>query len=182
MSRRRFALVAALCAGVRAGRTLEVGYGSGVFMPELARSTDELYGIDVHGHAAQIERTLQQHGIHASLRAGAIESSGFPDSFFDRIVAVSALEFVSDLERACAEMRRVLNPQGRLVVVAPRASPVLDALLRIATGASAKSDFEDRRERLRPTLLRFFALERALTFPAVPLPAIYEGLRLRKPQ
>lgn len=180
VSRQRFGLVAKLVAGERANRTLEIGYGSGVFMPELSQLTGELYGVDVHGLAPEVEAILRRRGISANLVSGSIESAPFADAFFDRVVAVSALEFVPDLEGACAQIERVLTNDGRFIVVAPRASPLLDAVLKLATGQSAKCDFANRREKLRPALERHFIVERRLTFPPAPLPSIYEGLRLRK--
>src|SRR5690606_26267525 len=47
ISRIRFKLALALLPSP-SRRLLEVGYGSGIFMPELARTCEVLYGLDTH--------------------------------------------------------------------------------------------------------------------------------------
>jgi ubiquinone/menaquinone biosynthesis C-methylase UbiE len=180
VSRRRFAMVDRLLDGVPAGRLLEVGYGSGLFMPALARRALQLHGIDVHDKAAEVTATLADHGVAAQLRTGSVTDLEYPDHSFDAIVAVSALEFVDDLDVACEELRRVLAPGGRLVVVTPGQSPLLDAGLTLLTGERAEDTFAGRRQRIRPTLAQRFHTERVLAFPRLaPGPArLYTALRL----
>jgi len=48
ISRQRFELVLELLDETPAHDLLEIGYGSGVFAPELARRTKSLWGIDIH--------------------------------------------------------------------------------------------------------------------------------------
>jgi ubiquinone/menaquinone biosynthesis C-methylase UbiE len=181
ISRSRFRLVVSLLEEQRSGRMLEVGYGSGVFMPELARFSDELYGIDIHEMTEQVTASLTRFDVNARLFSGSVEAMPFDENFFDRVVAVSALEFVSSPEAACREIKRVLKPDGALVVVTPGHSPLVDFGLKILTGKSAKQDYDDRREKLMPTLLKHFAIERQLTSPVVgnSLIKLYTALRLR---
>jgi ubiquinone/menaquinone biosynthesis C-methylase UbiE len=163
------------------GRLLEVGYGSGVFMPELARFSNELYGIDIHEMTEPVKASLTGFNINARLFSGSVEAMPFDEEFFDCVVAVSALEFVSDTDAACREIKRVLKTSGALVVVTPGHSPLVDFGLKILTGKSARQDYDDRREKLMPTLLRHFRVERQLTSPAVgnSLIKLYTALRLR---
>src|SRR2546422_279428 len=161
----RFKLVLSLFPPYRVPRLLEVGYGSGVFMPELAPRARELYGIDIHDQEKQVAEVLVQHDISARLFQGDVTHMAFPDNFFDAVIAVSTLEFVNDQESACQELKRVLTPDGFLIVVTPGHSPVVDLGLRILTGKKAQEDFQGRRESLVPTLERHFSLERRLTAP-----------------
>jgi ubiquinone/menaquinone biosynthesis C-methylase UbiE len=161
----------------RVPRLLEIGYGSGVFLPELARHANELYGADVHTFHHEVERRLAQVDLKASLHSFDGKSLPFPDGFFSCIVAISVLEFIDDLNAACLELKRVLAPDGFLLVITPGASPLLDAGLRLLTGESAKRDFADRRERLIPTLKRNFAVAEERHFGA-PFLRLYTGLRL----
>ena len=48
VQRRRFSLIRRLMGERRFRSLLEIGYGSGIFLPELARHADNLVGIDVH--------------------------------------------------------------------------------------------------------------------------------------
>jgi ubiquinone/menaquinone biosynthesis C-methylase UbiE len=180
IQRLRFRIVRGLLGEAHFPRILELGYGSGVFMPELAHRCDELYGIDPHPKQREVTEVLARHGIRAELHSGSAESLPFPDGHFDAIVSVSALEYVPDIERCCREMRRVLKPGGTLVICTPGFSPLLDLALRVGTGESA-NQYSDRRERLLPTLKRHFTTESEKSFPpfAGRLVRLYTGIRLR---
>lgn len=179
--RLRFALIIELLAGRKYPRLLEIGYGSGVFLPELSRSCEELYGLDVHPSAQAVASTLAGFDVAAKLFSGSATEMPFADDLFDAIVAVSALEFIEDLDAACLEIKRVLRPDGRLLVVTPGYSPIADFGLRILTGKSAKDDYSERRERLLPTIKKHFNVERQLTAPPFggTLIRLYTALELR---
>lgn len=181
ISRTRFKRVVSLLEGRRAGRLLEVGYGSGIFLPELARHCGELYGIDVHGLQGPVADSLARFGVAARLSSGSVTAMPFADGFFDVLIAVSALEFVADLGAACGEIKRVLSPGGTLIVVTPGHSPLVDLGLRVLTGKSAQEDFGDRRQGLIPTLLKHFTVERRSTVPGRGASVIhlYTALELR---
>lgn len=183
ISRLRFRLVAALLdTEPRTARLLEIGYGSGVFMPELARRCEELYGVDVHHETQAVTDALASSGVEARLFSSSVTATPFDADFFGAAVAVSALEFVEDLPEACAEIKRVLKPRGALVVVTPGFSPLADVGLRVLTGKRAHADFEDRRRSIIPTLARHFRVEQRLTAPALggTFFRLYTALKLRK--
>lgn len=100
-------------------RLLDAGYGGGVFLPELARRTEELHGIDIHPHQAQVERMAHAEGFKVFLRQASLCDTGFPDGYFDGIVCISVLEFIDDLPRAIAEIRRIAAPKGTIVLGFP---------------------------------------------------------------
>ncbi len=180
VSRRRFALVRSLLSRRRAGKLLEVGYGSGVFFPELAKHADRLYGADIHDRPADVAAVLANIGIKVELVTASADALPYPDEMFDVVVAVSTFEFVPDTRKAINELARVLAPGGRIIVVTPGRSPLLDLALRIFTGESAARDFGDRRKRIVPTLTTEMKLERSANFPfRFPVP-VYRALRLVK--
>jgi ubiquinone/menaquinone biosynthesis C-methylase UbiE len=154
-----------------------VGYGSGIFMPELAERCEELYGIDVHDRAADVQARLTQCGVHATLSRQDAASMNFSDAFFDTIVALSTLEFIERIDDAASELARVLTPGGRLVAVMPGRSILLDLALRATTGESAQRDYGNRRERVLPALLKHFRVLRKKRF--VPVYTAYEFAPLR---
>jgi SAM-dependent methyltransferase len=181
ISRRRFGMVKALLGATRSQRLLEIGYGSGIFLPELARHCEELYGIDVHPLHERVAASLATLGIHARLSSATTTAMPFPDAFFDIVVAVSVLEFVVDLDAGLREIARVLRPQGVLIVVTPGYSRIADLGLRLLTGKRAKDDFHNRRERIIPTVAAHFAIDRRLVLPPVgsSLLTLYTALRAR---
>lgn len=180
ISRRRLAIATRLLPA-RVGRLLKIGYGSGVHLPHWATKADELFGIDPHPHADAVAATLRKHGITAQLTSGSAEAMPYPDAYFDCVVAISAMEFIPDLDAACREVRRVLTPAGRFVVVTPGRSPVVDFGLKVLAGTSAKKDYGDRRAAVVPTLMRYFDVEKKTSFPWLvsKLVCLYTGYRLK---
>lgn len=179
VQRLRFRVILKLLAGATYHRMLEIGYGSGVFMPELSRHCDDLHGIDPHPHQSTVEENLTRHGIQATLARGSVEHLPYDDNFFDCAVTISALEYVPDIVSACREIRRVLRPDGVLAVVTPGATPLWDLALRVSTGESP-TQYADRRQRLQPALHQEFRLTREVRIPRVGPPAVrlYTGLLL----
>ncbi len=166
ISRARFHLVKQMLGEQRGRRLLEIGYGSGVFLPELAGYADEIYGVDVHCEHSKVTEILAEYKIKVKeLATGGAEVMAWENDYFDFIVAVSALEFVDDLDRVCEEVKRILQPSGCFLVITPGQSPMLDFGLKLLTGKSAKTDFADRRGLILPTLFRYFDVKTQMTFP-----------------
>ena len=182
VQRLRFRMVRRLLAGTAVDRLLEIGYGSGVFMPELARHCTDLHGIDPHPHRAAVADNLAGQGIRATLAQGSAESLPYEDARFGCAVAISTLEYVPDIEAACREIRRVLAPGGVLAVVTPGVNKLWDLALRLSTGESP-SQYADRRQRLQPALRRNFTVVREVRVPVLSHPAVrlYTGLLLTPP-
>jgi SAM-dependent methyltransferase len=140
-----------------------------------------VWGIDVHDRGDRVAAVLARRGLQAKLVTAPAESLPFPDGYFDRMVAVSSLEFVDDIDACCNEFARVLSPTGCLVVVTPGTSPILDAGLHLLTGRKADHDFEGRRERVIPALTRHLELDKQRSFPPfIPGFRLYTTLRLRR--
>jgi len=165
ISRSRFKLIKKLLANRHGERLMEIGYGSGVFFPELTKYADEIFGVDVHDKNDEVTEKLAELNIKATLLSSGAEKIGIQDDFFDFIVAVSALEFVSDLNAVCMEVKRTLKPNGSFLVVTPGKSSILDFGFKMLTGKSAKVDFEDTRENIIPTLQKHFDVKRNLNYP-----------------
>lgn len=183
IQRLRFDLIRSILRGTHATRLLEIGYGSGVFIPELAKYADELHGIDPHLFAEKVKTVLAQNGVKANLVRGTATDMPFADRFFQTVVAVSALEFIDDLDTVCREVKRVMEPDGRFVVVTPGHSPILDLGVRMITGASPKDDFQKRREQILPCLYREFDVLQRIDYPSFAHGArLYTALSLGIPQ
>jgi SAM-dependent methyltransferase len=180
VSRQRYRLVVELLAGRRIDAVLEVGYGSGVFLPELARHARDVFGADIHAHGAEVTDILDRAGVAATLVEAPAEKLPFDAGTFDVAVAVSTFEFVSDPAVAIDEIARVLRPRGCAIVVTPGTSPLLDFALRVATGEDAKRDFGNRREAIVSTLTTRMKLDRMATFPFPAGLTVYRALRLVK--
>jgi ubiquinone/menaquinone biosynthesis C-methylase UbiE len=109
-------------------RVLEVGFGPGVAVTELARrATDgQVYGID---HSEVMVRQASRRNA-AAVRAGRVHLSRAPvdrlPSFgepLDAILAVNTVGFWPDPVQRLAELRRLLRPAGRIALVSQPRCP-----------------------------------------------------------
>ena len=164
LQRARFTLIHHLIEGRKYGTILEVGYGSGVFLPDLATRCHTLLGVDVHPHSKEVTAALAAEGVSARLCTASAEALPLESDSVDLVVSISALEYVSDKGAATHELHRVLANGGRLALVQPLAHPWLDAGLRILTGEDA-AQYGEGRQQLIPSLLEQFSIIRRIRFP-----------------
>lgn len=165
LQRQRFRLILKLIGSQRFGDLLEIGYGSGLFAPELVHHCDRYSGIDIHEKNQDVERVLGSIGISSVLHAGSVSAMPLEDNSVDCMVAVSVFEFVDDIVSACEEMVRVLRPNGQALVTVTGDSPVLDLGLKLVTGESADDDFADRRSHIDEAIQESFVIDRIVGFP-----------------
>lgn len=110
------------------GATLEVGIGTGVNMRHYPRGV-QLTGVDLSAGMLELAaRRAARLGRSVDLRSGDAQRLDLPDAAFDTVVATLVLSSVPDHCRAIAEIARVLNPGGRLLLLDQVRSPL--ALVR----------------------------------------------------
>jgi SAM-dependent methyltransferase len=179
--RSRYRLIRPLLPQQPVGTLMELGYGSGIFLPTLKQYCDRLLALDIHEHRREVNERLAPLGVRAELMRASAESIPLDDASVDCIVAVSSLEFVPDLEAAASELQRVLRPTGTLVIATPGYSRLTDLGLKLFTGESAERDYGDRRHRLLPALQARFIVEQQRSFPWLlsRLVKIYTAIRLK---
>jgi len=118
--------------GKRVGRLLEVGCGSGIFLPELAKHCDRLYACDFHPRLDLTARMLQSESIAASLARADARSLPFASESMDAIICMSVLEHLHDLASPAEEFYRILRPGGIAIVGVPVANLMTEAMLRLS--------------------------------------------------
>jgi len=111
---------AAIAAAERiGGRILEVGVGTGISLPEYARS-NRIVGVDLSEpmlRKAQ-ERVIELNLTHVeALAVMDAEGLAFPDGTFDVVVAQYVVSTVPNPEATLDEFARVLKPGGEIVLV-----------------------------------------------------------------
>lgn len=105
-----------LCAAAH-GRTLEVAVGTGRSLG-LYPEDVEVTGVDLStGMLARARERAARLGTAPDLREGDAQDLPFPDASFDTVVCALSLCSVQDVERAVAEMHRVLRPGGRMLLL-----------------------------------------------------------------
>ena len=100
------------------GRLLMVGLGPGTdlkFLPPAVTSVAAVEPVAAFRHAAS--RLAHRYGIDADIVEGTGESIPFPDNSFDSVHIGLVLCSVDDVAVTLGEIRRVLVPGGRLVVL-----------------------------------------------------------------
>ena len=98
---------------VRGKRVLDVGCGKGRFL-RILREQDpwaDLWGLDI---SEEMLRYVPG-GIHT--RAGAMTELPFEDEYFDGAYATESLEHAVEIEKAVAEICRVVKPGGRIAII-----------------------------------------------------------------
>lgn len=105
-----------LLAGRRYARLLDVGCGSGILLPTLARYSNAVTVIDIHDQMDAVQSLLAREKIHATLMRADVRQMPFSDASFDAVVCVAILDHVSPIEQAAKEITRVLSPGGILIL------------------------------------------------------------------
>jgi SAM-dependent methyltransferase len=94
-------------------RLLEVGVGLGTDHVQFARAGARTTGIDLTPRCVELTRLrLQQEGLRADVHRMDAEQLAFADDSFDVVFSFGVLHHIPSLERAFAEVRRVLRPGG----------------------------------------------------------------------
>lgn len=131
-------------------RVLEVGPGKGELAERMARELiAEVVAVD------QSERMVEltsSRGVQAVV--GDVQALPFEDGSFDAAVAAWMLYHVPDVDRAIAELYRVLLPGGRLVAVTNSAWNLAE--LWSLVGETPKWDYGFGRENGEEVLRRQF--------------------------
>jgi ubiquinone/menaquinone biosynthesis C-methylase UbiE len=101
------------------GRFLEVGFGPGHLLADLARGGDrrQVVGLDLsRAMLRQAQRRMARRGLAAPLVRGRAQALPFAAGAFDAVVLTFPTPFVYELAWI-EELARVLQGGGRLVVV-----------------------------------------------------------------
>ncbi len=99
----------------KGNRVLDIGCYDGTLGKLLIDKKNEVYGIEINKEVAEIAK---QKGLEVKIQD--VESSfGFEDNFFDVVVAGEIIEHVLDTDFFIDEIKRVLKPDGFLILSTP---------------------------------------------------------------
>lgn len=99
------------------GNTLEVAVGTALNLPHYPEGVD-LVGLDLSPEMLELARARAgELGLQIDLREGDAQELPFPDASFDTVVCTFSLCNIPDVERTITEMKRVLKPGGRMILV-----------------------------------------------------------------
>jgi phosphatidylethanolamine/phosphatidyl-N-methylethanolamine N-methyltransferase len=113
---RKASIVAAERIG---GRILEVGVGTGISLPDYSW-TNSIVGVDYsEPMLRKAQQRVAEHRLNnvTALAVMDAQQLGFPDHFFDVVVAQYVITAVPDPEATLDEFARVVRPGGEIILV-----------------------------------------------------------------
>jgi SAM-dependent methyltransferase len=135
-------------------KLLDVGLGYGTLGERLARLGADYHGLDIApGPVAMMrERLGRVPGARPEqVQQESVLELPFEDASFDHAVSIGCLHHTGDLPRAISEMRRVLRPGGRFVMMVYNRRSGRLALVRpaLALRSRLRSDAPSPEETMR---------------------------------
>src|SRR5919109_4641629 len=102
----------------RGKRVLEVGAGIGTDARRMIAAGALYTGINVdRGSTEATERALRVFGLPGVALERDARSLEFPDGSFDAVYSFGVLQHIPEVQRAVAEIHRVLKPGGELLLM-----------------------------------------------------------------
>jgi 2-polyprenyl-3-methyl-5-hydroxy-6-metoxy-1,4-benzoquinol methylase len=100
---------------IQPGRLLDIGCGDAKFLNRMKQTGWAVEGIDFDAAAASNAKSL----FNIDVQIGTLEDVQFPDDTFDAVTMNHVIEHVFDPVGLLKEVRRILKPGGRLIMVTP---------------------------------------------------------------
>lgn len=106
--------------GLKKGRILEAGCGTGRILLYLSEKGLDCSGIDPSQNMLNIfKEKAKMNGLKVNIKKGDIEKIPFKENSFDGVYTMHVLMHMPDYKKAFEEMRRVLKPNGKLIMDFP---------------------------------------------------------------
>lgn len=120
----RYALAARWCKGLH---ILDAACGEGYGSALLAETATSVEGVDISEQAVSHAKRRYADIENVNYQIADCTQLPFPDSQFDRVVSFETLEHLSEHDELMVEFRRVLKPDGFLVISSPDKATYSDA-------------------------------------------------------
>lgn len=120
------------CSEGGVGQAMEVGPGSGVYLPVLADVAGEVVALDAElAYLDRLRPLAQDHPnirfVHDDITRASVNSNSF-----DLVLCTEVIEHIRDADAALAEMHRILRPGGSLILSTPQRFSPLELTAKIA--------------------------------------------------
>lgn len=115
----RFANVIRLCGDIKDKRIMEIGCEQGLLTSRIPNGYKELVAVDISSRALEDAKKFCKDKEVKFLVQDGTKHLAYPDNYFDIVICSETLEHVPKYPAMILEMRRLLNPSGRLIVTVP---------------------------------------------------------------
>jgi 2-polyprenyl-3-methyl-5-hydroxy-6-metoxy-1,4-benzoquinol methylase len=129
---RRDWIVETLRAHGPVNRALEVGPGSGVYLPTLAEIATDVTAADIEAAYLDQARELASDLPGLECITDDITDSQLPEAAYDLVLCSEVIEHIEDSPAALLGLRQRLAPGGKLVLSTPHAFSPLELTAKIA--------------------------------------------------
>lgn len=122
-------------------KILDVGCGTGNILMKLIKNRDlDLYGLDIS--EKMIEVAKNNIGDKAELKVGDSEFMPWEDKYFHVIVCNASFHHYPNPEKVLLEMRRVLKPNGTLIIGDPTAPVIYRQMINVCCKIYNRGDYK----------------------------------------
>jgi SAM-dependent methyltransferase len=131
--RRRLDMALSALGERRFEHVLEVGCGSGIFLPTLCERAARVSAFDLHDRMGSVRTMLSSEDARADLWRGDALKISVADETFDGVLCLSVLEHLagSALVQTVEEIRRVSRPDATIVLGFPCRNIVTDSFYQV---------------------------------------------------
>lgn len=91
------------------------GYGSAL----LSLVANQVIGVDISDEAIAHARTAYAARENLRFECNSATDTSFPNEYFDLVISYETIEHLAEQEEMLAEIRRVLKPEGMLLISSP---------------------------------------------------------------
>lgn len=104
---------------LRGKKILEIGVGPGKLLIRMAKKGYEVTGVELRrGMAHEARKRTKQAGFDIDILHTSVYDLPFANASFDAVVMTFVMAEIEHLDQAIVQMKRVLTPGGKIIVVA----------------------------------------------------------------
>ena len=114
------------------GTALEIGPGSGIYLPTLAKHAAQVIATDIETAYLEQAKLACASLDKIGFRLDDITHSSLADNHFDLILCTEVIEHIDDSAAALREIGRILKPGGIAIISTPQKYSPLELTAKIA--------------------------------------------------
>lgn len=165
-------------------KVVDLGCGEGKLLELVEKKFKNVktFSLDIEPNILELSKFLK-----AEIKIADIRESGFPDNFFDIAFCLDVLEHFKELEKPVKETRRILKPDGLLIVSLPTENWFykLGRLFIKGTISEQKGPCSSPHFHSAKTIERFlefngFKIIKKISLPSIPFLSLFHIVSLRK--